>query len=70
MKSSEFVRRARNYARRNGLEFQYDSRRGKGSHGRILMGSRLTAIKSGNKAIGTGLFHKMLKDLGIEVEEF
>jgi len=34
------------------------------------MGSRLTAIKSGNKAIGTGLFHKMLKDLGIEVEEF
>jgi len=52
------------------LEFQYDSRKGKGSHGRIFVGDRLTAIKSGNKNIGIGLLRKMLKDLKIDPKDF
>ena len=70
MKCAGFIRRVRKYARRHDLEFRYDPRRGKGSHGRIILGSRLTAVKSGNKSLAPGLLRKMLKDLGIEPEEF
>jgi predicted RNA binding protein YcfA (HicA-like mRNA interferase family) len=70
VKSSEFLRRARQYAKRHGLEFAFNPRRGKGSHGRILVGRRITAIKSGNKTLGAGLVHKMLKDLAIDAKEF
>jgi len=64
------VRRARRYYRQRGLEFQYDPRKGKGSHGRIVVAGRLTAIKSVNKNIGIGLLQKMLKDLHINPKEF
>jgi mRNA interferase HicA len=64
------VRRVRRYARRRGLEFRYDPRRGKGSHGRIYLGNRLTTVKSGNKPIGPGLLHKMLIDLEIDPKDF
>lgn len=70
MTSAEFLFRLKRYARRQGLEFLYDPRHGKGSHGRVLLGDRITAVKSGNKALGTGLLHKMLKDLGIDPKEF
>jgi len=70
LKVAEFIRRARRYSRRSGLEFQYDPRRGKGSHGRVFLGERLTAIKSANKTIGIGLLRKMLKDLDINPKDF
>jgi len=70
LKVAEFIRRARRYSRRSGLEFQYDPRRGKGSHGRIILGKRLTAIKSTHKTIGIGLLRKMLKDLDINPKDF
>ena len=70
MKSGQFIRRARQFAKRHDLDFQYDPRRGKGSHGRILIGDRLTTIKSGNKTLGVGLYYKMLKDLHIDPKEF
>jgi predicted RNA binding protein YcfA (HicA-like mRNA interferase family) len=41
-----------------------------GSHGRIYLGNRLTTVKSGNKPIGPGLLHKMLKDLEIDPKDF
>jgi mRNA interferase HicA len=70
VKSSQFIRRARQYAKRHELAFKYDPRRGKGSHGRIYLGEHLTTIKSGNKTLGVGLQHKMLKDLHIDSKEF
>jgi predicted RNA binding protein YcfA (HicA-like mRNA interferase family) len=70
MNSAEFIRRARQHAKQRGLKFCYDPRRGKGSHRRLLMGNRLTTVKSGNKVIGKGLLHKMLKDLNIDPKDF
>jgi len=70
MRCAEFIRRARQYSKRQDLEFCYDPRRGKGSHGRLLIGDRLTTIKSGNKVIGKGLLRKMLKDLNIDPKDF
>jgi hypothetical protein len=68
--SPAFLRRAKRYAKRHDLAFEFDPRHGKGSHGRILPGERITAIKSSNKALGPGLLRKMLKDLGIDPREF
>ena len=63
METKEFLRRLRAYAKRHGLDFEFDASHGKGSHGRIMMGNRFTTVKQGE--FGPGLLAKMLKDLGI-----
>ena len=68
MNGREFVRRARRYARNNGLEFDYDPRRGKGSHGTIHVGEYRTTVQHGEMPRGT--LAAMLKDLNIDREEF
>jgi len=70
VKCAEVIRRVRKYAKANNLEFIYDPRHGKGSHGRIHIGDRLTTVKSPNKRIGVGLLRKMLRDLDITPEDF
>ena len=64
----EFVRRARRYVRRHKLEFRFDTASGKGSHGRLHIGGRLTTVPYGE--IGPGLFASMLKDLEIDRKGF
>ena len=64
MNGREFVRRARRYARRHGLEFDYDLRHGKGSHGTLTIGNRLTRVQHGK--IATGTLMSMLRDLDID----
>jgi hypothetical protein len=68
VKSKAFIRRVRRYARCHDLVFHYDARKGKGSHGRLFLGVRLTTVKHGT--ISPGLARKMLKDLGIDYKEF
>ena len=68
MNGREFVRRARRYARRNGLEFSFDPSRGKGSHGEVRIGHRHTMVQHGE--IKPGTFAEMLKDLRINRREF
>ena len=53
---------------RKGLGFFFDPRRGKGSHGTVYVGSRHTMVKHSD--IGPGLLASMLKDLGIDGQEF
>jgi len=48
--------------------FRFDARKGKGSHGRLYLGEKLTTVKHGN--ISIGLVRKILRDLGIDPEEF
>ncbi len=61
MNGREFVRRARRYARRNGLEWYFDPARGKGSHGTFYLEDRETIVQHGE--IGPGLLLDMLRDL-------
>ena len=68
MNGREFVRRARRYARRNGLEFSFDPGRGKGSHGEVRIGEFKTIVQHGE--IKPGTFAEMLKDLRINRKEF
>ena len=68
MDGREFVRRARRYARKKGLDFQHNPGRGKGSHGELYLGGRRTIVKAGT--LSKGLLTAMLKQLEINREEF
>ena len=64
----EFVRRAQRYAHKNGLDFDFDPARGKGSHGTVYVGLRQTRVQHGE--IRKGTLAAMLKQLEIPREEF
>ena len=68
MNSREFVRRARRYARETGQAFRFDSAHGKGSHGRLYIGSRFTTVKRGE--LSRGMLAAMLRQLDIDQREF
>ena len=68
MDGREFTRRARRYARRNGLDFSFDPSRGKGSHSQVYPGDLHTTVQHGEIPLGTLL--RMLKDLHIDRREF
>ena len=68
LNGTEFVRRAKRYARNAGLEFRFDRSEGEGSHGRLHLGGKTTFVK--RSEIGQGLLAAMLKELGIRKEEF
>ena len=68
MNGREFVRRARRYARRNRLAFDFDPTHGKGSHGKLTVGGRSTIVQHGEIARGT--FAAMLRQLEIDRQEF
>jgi hypothetical protein len=63
-----FIRRARQWAKANGLSERVEASRGKGGHQTQYIGDRMTVVKTGE--IGSGLLHAMLKQLGIPKEEF
>lgn len=58
------MRRLRGYARGRGIELEYSSRRGKGSHGRIRLGEYWTTVPRGE--IPTGTPAAMLRDLHVD----
>ena len=68
MNRNEFLRRARRYARRNRLEYYFDPQSGKGSHGKLSIGSHIAYVPQGE--IRTGTHFKILKDLDIDPREF
>jgi hypothetical protein len=68
MNGREFIRRARRYARRNRLEFDFDPARGKGSHGTVYVEGRSTQVQHGE--IATGTLMSMFRELGIDRRNF
>ena len=66
---SELVRKLRRLAKERGLEFSYEPRHGKSSHGQLLFGNRLTTVKDLKKEIGSGLLHDMLKQLDLSKDD-
>jgi hypothetical protein len=63
----EFLRRARRYARKHSLDFDFIPSRGKGSHGEAWLGPYRTTVPHGE--IPTGTLASMLKDLHIDRRE-
>lgn len=68
MDGREFTRRAKRYARKAGLDFRFETGKGKGSHGRLYISGRSTTVK--RTEISRSLLYAMLKDLGIEKGDF
>ena len=68
MNSREFIRRARRYAGKTGQAFRFDPVHGKGSHGRLHIGSRFTTVQRGE--LSRGMLAAMLRQLDIDREEF
>ena len=68
MNGREFIRRAKRYARKAGLEFYFDPSQGKGSHGTLYVGSRRATVMRGELKSGT--FRNMLRQLDIKKEDF
>ena len=68
MTGREFVRRARRYARKNGLAFDVNPARGKGSHQMVYVGEFRTFVQHGE--IPSGTLASMLKELNINRREF
>ena len=68
MTSCEFIRRARDYARRTGKSFRFDPTHGKGSHGRVYVGPRFTTVQRGE--LKKGVLPAMLRQLEIDRGEF
>ncbi len=66
---SEFVRRVRQLGRERGVAVRFDSRQGKGSHGRLHYGDRFATVKDLRKEIGQGLLAAMVRQLGISRED-
>ena len=68
MTSREFIRRARDYARKTGQSFRFDPTHGKGSHGRVYVGARFTTVQRGE--LTRGILAAMLRQLSINRREF
>jgi mRNA interferase HicA len=66
---SELAKKLKRLAKRRGVYFEYEPRHGKGSHGQLLFGDRLTTVKDPKKEIGPGLLQAMLKQLGLTKDD-
>ena len=66
---SELIRKLKRLARQRGIDLTYEARHGKGSHGRLLFGDKLTTMKDPKKEIGPGLLHSMLEQLGLKRDD-
>ena len=68
MNGKEFVRRARRYARKNGLDFNLDPSRGRGNHSKLTIGDKSTTVQHGEIAPRT--LASMFRQLQINRREF
>jgi mRNA interferase HicA len=64
----EFIRRVRRLGRRRGVAVDFDPDRGKGDHGRLRYGDRLTYV-GGRGEIKKGTLHGMLKALDLTLDD-
>jgi mRNA interferase HicA len=69
MKGAEFERKLLRLAAKKGASCFFVTDKGKGSHGRLYLGSEFTTLKDRKKEIGKGLLGKMCGDLKIRAED-
>ncbi|MFO7753185.1 MAG: type II toxin-antitoxin system HicA family toxin [Desulfobacteraceae bacterium] len=69
MNGNELIKKLKRIAKDRGIEFRIDHKRGKGSHGTLYLGDRMTVIKDPKKDIRPGLLKSMLNDLGLNRED-
>jgi mRNA interferase HicA len=69
MKGAELVRRLRKLGRTRGIAVEFVPERGKGSHGTLYFGKRMTVVRDLKDEVKTGTLHAMLKQLGLTLQD-
>jgi len=69
MRGNEFIDLVKEFARRHGIQFGFDPRRGKGSHGTVWLGTRFTVLPDSRKELKKGTLSSMCRDLGIKPQD-
>lgn len=69
MNETEFIKRVKRLGFKNNIPVHFESRPGKGSHGRLYYGTIFTTVKDRKKEIRKGLLHAMLKQLGLSIND-
>jgi mRNA interferase HicA len=69
MRGSEFIRKVRKLGRRRGICVVFIHERGKGSHGTLYYGERLTIVRNPKDELKTGTLHAMLTQLGLALAD-
>jgi len=69
VKGAEFERRVQKLAKAKALSCFFIADKGKGSHGRLYLGTESTTLKDRKKELGKGLLARMCRDLRIDAEE-
>lgn len=55
--------------KRRGVDVRFVAHRGKGSHGLLYYGSRMTTLRDLKDEIDKRAYHKMLKQLGLAPQD-
>jgi len=66
---AEFIRKVRKLGRRRGVPVNFIVERGKGSHGTLYFGDRITVVKHRSSELKPGLLHAMLRQLGLTLDD-
>ena len=70
MTGNEFIRKIRKLGRKRGIEVKFVPERGKGSHGTLYYGDRLTIVRNPKDELKTGTLHAMLNQLDLSITGF
>ena len=70
MTGNEFIKRVKKLAKAKGLEVSIEKSRGKGSHITLYYGENFTIVRNLKDELKNGTYKAMLKQLGIQEDEF
>jgi mRNA interferase HicA len=69
MTGNELLDRLSRLARRRGLSFRFDAKRGKGSHGTIWLDGRFAVVPDLRHELKKGTLSAICRDLGLKPHE-
>jgi mRNA interferase HicA len=69
VRGSELIRKIEKIAKKRDLSVQFKPRRGKGSHGTLIVGERFAIIPDAKNELKSGTMAAILKQLGIHRSE-
>ena len=69
MTGNEFILKIRRLGRQRGVQVAFVPERGKGSHGTLYYGEKLTIVRNPKDELKTGTLHAMLMQLGLTLRE-
>lgn len=66
MDYKELLKKLKKYAKKQNLAFHWETTRGKGGHGTVHLGDKLTVVPTAKGELKTGTQKAILKQLGVK----